>query len=87
MAECDISGVHCLEDDEDRVWEEAGSDHGSQAPAISEHVWAADEEGEAGWHRGATLHRKHRYFPACFVSHQSTLHPSTFIVQTLSSVQ
>ena len=35
-----------------------------------------------GGHQGATLHRKHRYFPPCFVSNQNTLHPSTFIVQT-----
>ena len=40
-----------------------------------------------GGHQGATLHRKHRYFPPCFVSHQNTLHPSTldFIIGPINN--
>ena len=93
VTECDISDGHYHEDNEDRVWEEAGSDHRTQDRVIREHVWAGDEEGEAsgggGWTpgQGATLHRKHRYFPPCFVSHQNTLHPSTldFIIGPINN--
>ena len=80
VTECDISDVHYHEDDEVRVWEEAGSDHRPQDRVIREHVWAGDEEGEAsgggGWTPGGNLAQEASLLSSVFC--QSPEHPPPF---------
>lgn len=93
VTKSDIRDIYDRDDDGVRVWVEAGSDQRSQVRIIREHVWADDEEGEAagggGWTPGATLHRKHRYFPRVLsvTRTPSTLQHSLFRLYQRSNKQ